>query len=400
MNQDRFEEDLIDEIMDTVRKCRSCMNCYTVCPLMESTRGLQSQGPHGIIRSIYYAIRWDELEGENKDTLRDVLYLCTTCRSCDIKCKASAAGVTLVDTIENGRKLLVEKTVGPLPEQVKSLESIATEGNPYGEPASARLNWIRELMKQKDLRCKILPDDGTADVLLYAGCTASYNERIQQVASALITIMERMGADYGILKDDRCCGSPARRIGEEGLFQELSEGNLKILSECGVKHIVTISPHCYNTFVNEYPEGMAKIKVQHYTQYLSEVLGGGEVEFRKKLGKTVTYHDPCYLGKQNQVFEEPRKLLSAIPGLTLVEMARNRQDSVCCGGGGGRMWTEVEEIHRLSEIRVSEAETTGAQLIATACPWCHIQIEDALKAIGKDSQIELRDIAEILAEAI
>lgn len=399
MSEAAFVKELEAEILDTVRRCRSCMNCYTVCPLVESTRGFQTQGPHGIIRSIYYAIRWGEMSNESSEAIRDIVYLCSTCRSCEIKCKASAAGLPLVDIIEEGRKLLVEKMIGPLPDHIKVLESIEREGNPYEEPASARLGWL-DTLRERGLHPKILPDDGTSEILLFPGCTASYNESIQETARALVSTLEAAGIDWGVLKDDRCCASPARRIGEEGLFQEISEKNLKTFKSCGVKHIVTISPHCYNTFVSEYPEDMAGIKVQHYTQFLADLLNDGKLKLEKEIKKTVTYHDPCYLGKRNEIYEEPRSVLQAVPGLSLVEMKRNRQDSLCCGGGGGRMWAEVEEIHRLGEIRLAEAEAAGADLIATACPWCHIQLEDAIKVKGMADSMQVKDIAEIVAESI
>ncbi|MBW2040322.1 MAG: (Fe-S)-binding protein, partial [Deltaproteobacteria bacterium] len=213
-------------------------------------------------------------------------------------------------------------------------------------------------------------------------------------------LLEEVGANYGILNEERCCGSPARRMGEEGLFEDLSNDNLEAFRQSDVQIIITISPHCYNTYINEYPEATNGLKIQHYTEFFSEAIERGDLVPKSKIEKVLTYHDPCYLGKKNEVYEAPRKILKSIPGVKFVEMKRNRDNSLCCGGGGGRMWIETEEINRLSETRINEALAEGAEIIATACPWCHIQLEDAVKTTGSEGKIEVKDVAELLAESI
>ncbi|MBW2040307.1 MAG: (Fe-S)-binding protein, partial [Deltaproteobacteria bacterium] len=195
MNEDHFVNELKDMIVDVARRCRNCNYCYTVCPLFESTRGFQVQGPPGILQAMRYAIRWGELEGEEKEALRDILYACTTCYSCVLKCKTSGPGVPLLDGIEGGRKLLVELMIGPMPEQIKVLESLEQEGNPYDEPASRRLDWLRDLEKEGSLSYKLLPGE-EAEVLFYVGCTPSYNESVQKVARSVIRLLEEVGANY------------------------------------------------------------------------------------------------------------------------------------------------------------------------------------------------------------
>jgi Fe-S oxidoreductase len=395
-------EKFLSGLLDTLDKCRHCMNCYSDCPLVESTRGFPSQGPYGILRSIYYGIQWDHLLGlEEKNRLREIVYTCTTCKSCDIRCKLSGAGIPIVDMIEDGRQLLVAEGVGPLENQRLALKSIRSEGNPYGLPAKDRLNWLSDFADKKNLSCKIVPDDGNVDVLLYTGCTASYDTGIQNVARCLVTLLEKMKINYGILKEEWCCGSPANRLGEENTFFEISDANIKRFNTSNAKSVVTISPHCYNTFINEYPKSMLnEVKIQHYTQFLSDMMDRGVLAPQNRIEKTVAYHDPCYLGKRNDIFEEPRRILRGIKGLKLVEMNRNRRDSLCCGGGGGRMWASVEETTRLAHIRLREAVEAGAEIIATACPWCHIQLADAITDTGNEGKLKVMDIAELVTEAL
>jgi len=399
VNEGRYVDELKELIVDVARRCRNCNYCYTVCPLFESSRGFQVQGPSGILQAIRYAIRWGELEGKEKEVLREILYACTTCYSCVLKCKASGPGVPLLDGIEGGRRLLIELMIGPMPEQIKVLESLEQEGNPYDELASRRLDWLKELERERQLSYKLLPAEGV-EVLLYVGCTPSYNEGVQRVACSVVRLLEEIGASYGILSEEKCCGSPAKRMGEEGLFEDFCNENLESFKECGIQTIITISPHCYNTFVNEYPKAINEFKIQHYTELFAELIERGALVPKSRIEKVVTYHDPCYLGKRNGVYDAPRKILGSISGVGFVEMRRNRDDSLCCGGGGGRMWIETEEINRLSETRVREALDVGAQIVAVACPWCYIQLKDAVKTTGNEGKIEVRDVAELLAETI
>ena len=399
MEQTDFIEALKTKILENCKRCRTCNFCYTTCPLYESSSGFLTRGPSGILSSIYYAISWDML-GETKKALRDILYACTTCGSCDVICKSSGPGTPAVEAIEAGRSLLVELMLGPMPEQIKVLESLQQYGNPYNEPPNKRLDWLKEMSEQSRLNYRLVPGEGPVDVLLYVGCSPSYNVDIQKIARSVVMLLESMELKYGILKEEKCCASPAKRMGEEGLFQDLSEENLKAFQATGAKTIITVSPHCYNTLTNEYPEGMKQFDVKHYTEFFQECIEDGRIVPRSHIDKTVTYHDPCYLGKKNSLYTAPRKILSAIPGLRFVEMKRNRENSLCCGGGGGRMWIDIEEVTRLSEIRLEEALAVGAQIVATACPWCYLQIEDAIKTTDNEGKIELKDISELLLSSV
>ena len=399
MNQDEFVSSWKEKILDAVSRCRNCNFCYSVCPLFESTRGFQVQGPSGILQAISYAIRWDELKGEEKETLRDILYACTTCYSCVLKCKSSSSGVPLLDAIEGGRALLVESMIGPMPGQRKVLKSLEQKGNPYEGLPSRRLDWLKGFEQGKRLSYRFIPDQ-KAEILLYVGCTPSYNPDLHGIASSVVALMEAIGVRYGILREEQCCGSPARQLGEEGLFQEFSSQNMKIFRESGVRKIITISPHCYHAFIHDYPEGIKEFEVEHYTQFFAGMIETGHLVPKRKIERVVAYHDSCYLGKRNDVYEAPRRILKHIPGVKVVEMKRQRDNGLCCGGGGGRVWIDVEEISRLSESRVREALDAGADTLSTACPWCHIQLEDGVKTAGCEGRVDVREVAELLAESL
>jgi Fe-S oxidoreductase len=232
------------------------------------------------------------------------------------------------------------------------------------------------------------------------GCAPSYDPRVQNVSTALVKIFQKANLDFGILgKKESCCGNEIRRMGEQALFKKLAKDNTALFKKFGFKRIITISPHCFNAFKNEYPD--FGIPVQHYIQVISDLIETGKLKLSKALDIPATYQDPCFLGKQNLVFDEPRKILTSIPGLNFVEMDRSRQRSLCCEGGGGRMWAEGgTEGTRNGEIRIKEAVALGAKVMATSCPFCLLTLEDATKTSGLADQILVKDIAEIVAEAL
>ncbi|MDY0222482.1 MAG: (Fe-S)-binding protein [Desulfobacterium sp.] len=398
--EEQHIEEMKKKVIEAVSKCRICMSCYADCPLYESTRGFVTQGPSGITRALYYGIRWDALDGKDGQDLRDILYACTTCGSCEVRCKKSACNIPLVEIIETGRKLLVEKMVGPMPKQIKVLESLDRNGNPYGEPAEERTQWLGSIDPQDTAKIKLVQGDLKTETLLFVGCTSSYERDLVNVPGSIVKIFNHMGVDYGILKDEKCCGDPALRLGEAGLFEEMAEKNTKVFEQAEIKRIVTISPHCMSSFSQDYPDLPNNITIQHYTEFFAEQMSAGNLKPQKSLKKKVTYHDPCYLGKHNDIYETPRQILTWIAGDSFVEMEHNREQALCCGGGGGRMFVEIEEIERLSEKRVQQALDVGAEIIATACPWCYSQIADGIKTSGNEGKILVKDIAELIAESL
>lgn len=378
------------DILDIVSKCVKCRFCFSQCPVFEVSDGWVTQGGSGITQSLYYGIKFNRID---KD-LRDIVMRCTTCRSCEIICERLMAGVSLVDAVRKGRQLLFEEEVDPIREQQKALESLETVGNPYGKPLAKRTAWAENLDIRK------LTDSSNISTLYYVGCTPSYDDRIQSVARSISKILQEAVVEFGILDNEKCSGDPALIMGEWGLFEALAEENLKRFKKLEIKTIITTSPHDYNCFLKEYPEDLKKIEVRHYTEFLSDLIDQGGINFNNTINKKVTYHDPCYLGKHNQIYDEPRNILKNIPGLELVEMQRNRENSLCCGGGGGRMWADFDEVQHLGEIRVREALDTGAEILVTACPFCLINFEDAIKVLDKEDDIVVRDISEIVFEAL
>ncbi len=319
---------------------------------------------------------------------REGIWDCTTCSACLNKCPK---GVDTVGLVTGLRQLMVED--GRIPPPIRdALKSIAVHKNPWKIGAEKRSEWA------EGLGLKNISEG--ADILYFVGCTPAYDARLQKVARAIVDILNAAGVDFGTLgNEEGCCGSEIRRMGDPWTFEYLAEENMEIFKSYGVSKVVTTSPHCYNTFKNEY-EG-ADFEVQHYTELLSSLIEEGRLRFSGKIEKIITYHDPCFLGKQNKVFDPPREILASIPGVKLVEMDRARERSLCCEGGGGRMWVESEDSEeRLAKIRVGEAMDVGAEILATACPFCLLTLEDVVKTGGLEESIEVLDIAELVRKVI
>jgi Fe-S oxidoreductase len=275
-----------------------------------------------------------------------------------------------------------------------ALESTFLHGNPWGKPREKRSDWTAGLdVTEASAERKL-------ELVYYVGCTIAYDPRLQKLAQDMVRVLQAAGVTYGILgNEESCCGNEVRRMGELGLFEELSENNIKLFRERGAGRLMTTSPHCYNVFKNEYPpfEG----EVMHYSQVIEELLAEERLKLSTELGWKVTYHDPCFLGKQNGIFDQPRAVLSRIPGVEFVELDRCRERSQCCEGGGGRMWTEdVTGQERLAEVRVRDAVELGAEVLVTACPFCLLTLEDAVKTTGDEDKIRVMDLIELVAAAV
>lgn len=319
------------------------------------------------------------------------LYECTNCGACELKCPLA---LSIADMVNYIRTELVER--GLVPSMTReALRNTFKYGNPWEKLQKDRDQWAEGL----NVKCFSNVDGN--NVLLYVGCTSSYDTRCQSVARSMVETLNKAGVDYGVLgEEERCCGDQILRMGEKGLFEMLAEQNMKLFNKYKIREIVTLSPHSYNTFKNDYPTLGSEWQVQHYSQLLSDLIEKGKLRFSNSIDKVVTYHDPCYLGRRNDVFEAPRKILESIPGLKLVEMPRNKQDSFCCGGGGGRMWIDEKSEERVSTIRAREAVSVNPDIIATACPFCLINLEDGVKTLDKEKDIMVKDIIELVNEAI
>lgn len=388
--EDTYKIEITRDIFDIVSKCVRCRFCFTECPIYEVSDGWVTQGGSGITQSLYYGLKFDKID----EDLRNILMRCTTCRSCEIICERLMAGVKLVDAIHMGRQLLFELEIPPIREQQKALEFLQKFGNPYGMQPSKRIAWAKELNLKK------LDGESDIDTLYYVGCTPSYDDRVQKVARSIARILQQAGINFGIMENEKCSGDPALQMGEHGLFEMLKEENVNKFGNAGIKAIVTTSPHDFNCFLKEYSENLKDIEIKHYTEYFSDLVEQGKITYKNEIRQKVTFQDPCYLGKHNKITEQPRKILSSIPGIELIEMQRNRENSLCCGGGGGRIWADFDEESHLAEVRVLEALETGAEVLVTACPFCLINFTDAIKVLDKENAIVAKDISEIMFEAV
>jgi Fe-S oxidoreductase len=364
--------------------CYQCGKCTGGCPVsLKSRLNIRRLMIEGIL-------------GRNLEHLSERLELwdCTTCKTCTLRCPR---GLKPMDLVIGMRGSLVEE--GHIPKTlIEAMENSYKHGNPWGKPKNKRTEWTKEL--PEDLKVKDFSQGDRAEYLYFVGCTASSDPRIQQVAKALAFNLQRAEVDFGILgNEEQCCGSEIRRMGESGLFEELVEKNVERFDNYRIERIITSCPHGFNVLKNEYPQG--KFEVLHTTQLLAKKVEEGKLSLKQEIKKVVTYHDPCFLGKQNSIFDEPRMLIKAIPGITFKELDRSRERSLCCEGGGGRMWVESssEAAERLAETRVKDAAELGAEIIATACPLCVLTLEDAVKTSGHEEKIRVMDVAELLAEA-
>jgi Fe-S oxidoreductase len=359
--------------------CYQCGKCDTVCPWNRVRKFY--------VRQIVNQAKFGVVSFEAED-----IWLCTTCRNCVQRCPR---GVEIIDVMRAVRRLLVPD--GVVPASIPSLRSVMTSfasvGNPWGQEPKDRANWASE---------QGVPEftEGM-EVLYFPCCYPSYDPRLKKVAQATANLLKKAGVNFGILgSKEMCCGESIRKAGNEALFKRLARENIKTFIESGVKKIVVASPHCFHTFKNEYPEFKVNFEVLHITQYLGQLIKEGRLKITGEYKKKVTYHDPCYLGRHNGIYDEPREILKKIPGLELNEMADARESSLCCGMGGGRIWMETAKNERFSDIRLKQAQDTGAEILATACPYCIAQFEDSRMSLADSSVIQIKDITEILQEVV
>ncbi len=375
--------EVIDEIKEAggevFKLCFQCGLCDTVCPWNR----VRTFSMRKLIREAAFGLT--EIEGED-------IWRCTTCGNCPSQCPR---GVKQIDVSVALRRVASEYEV--FPASVRSARtaraSLISEGNPLQGERKSRGEWA------KDQGVRQFSEE--MEVLYFVGCYLSYDPRMKKVARATAAILNKAGVSFGILGDrENCCGESVRKIGSEQVFKDLARENIKTFIEKGVKKIIVSSPHCYHTFKNEYPEFMVNFEVIHMSQFLLELINDGRLEITGKYEKKVTYHDPCYLGRHNNIYDEPRMVLASIPGLELVEMADSRRNSLCCGGGGGRIWMDTPKEERFSDLRLKQAEQAEAQVLATACPYCITNFEESRLNLEYDDVLEVRDITEIVQEVI
>jgi Fe-S oxidoreductase len=386
--------------------CTKCGKCHAACPATTTGYPLSprdlvldlrevAEGSMGNRAALGISPRFPE-HAQILGTIKpETLWSCMQCMACVEICPV---GIEHVPIINQMRRALVER--GEMDGQLQqTLETIYTSGNSFGEPKRKRGRWARELeFEVTDAR------KAPVDILWFVGDYASFDPRNQKVSQALARILRRAGVDFGILYDgERTAGNDVRRVGEEGLYADLAEANVATMSECRFERILSSDPHTFNTLKNEYPQFGGSWTVLHHSQLLLELLESGRLRPRKGLGYRVTYHDPCALGRYNGVYDAPRQVLAAL-GAELVEMPRNRDNSLCCGAGGGRIW--MKELKpdgqpRPSELRIDEAAELGdIDYFVVACPKDVTMYEDAIKTSGHQGELELRKLAELVWESI
>ncbi len=379
---------------DIIHRCFRCGYCKFTsdyydfnCPSYRKF-GFETYAPGG---RMWLIQAWLNGEIKNSERFQEILFSCATCANCVEHCVFTFSD-DLVNIFIAAREEMVNKGIIPPPVR-DYLKNINTSGNPYKEPANERGKWA----------------DGTSipaydghEYLFYIGCVGSYDERAKKIARTVGNVLIEAGVSLGILSNrETCDGNEVRSLGEIGLFQFLAEQNVTLFKELRVKKIITLDPHAFNTFTQDYPSLGGEFEIYHYTQVLAPLIQSKKLSLKDREAK-ITFHDPCYLGRHNGEYEAPRKILESIPGFSLIEMDQTRENALCCGGGGGNFFTDILGGGEDSpnRIRVRQALDSGAQIIAVACPQCAKMLEDAVKAEEVGHKIEVLDVAEIVVRPL
>lgn len=322
---------------------------------------------------------------------QQTIWECRTCRACMDVCPARIEHIPQMIELRRAEVMMR----GQLPQDASiALKTMERTGNPFG-PQEARKQWIEEA------QIPVVGPGEECDVLFWIGCCTTYDLCKQKVAYNVLKILQGAGLKLGVLgEDEQCCGDPARALGDENIFQTIVKSQIQTIQSRKFKYLVAHCAHCFNVFRNEYPQFGAKFKVLHHTELIAQLLKEGRIKFPVPIERTVTYHDPCYLGRYNDIYDEPRQILSAIKGLKLVEMKNNREKARCCGGGGGHYWMDIPGGERLNVTRAKEANETGADLITVGCIYCLHMLDDALKILNLDDKMTVYDISELVVVAM
>lgn len=376
-----------------VDACTECGRCQAVCPAHAAGQPLN---PKQLVLDLRAALGQQTREGARQLVgeviRRETLWSCTTCYACVYECPVL---IEHVDDIVDMRRHLALAQGDLPPSLATTLTNIERAGNPWKQSRRKRSTWTQDL----DFAVPLMREKGEADVLWWVGCAGAYDPRNQKVTRALARILHAAGVDFAILGDEeQCTGDAARRSGNEYLFQTLAQANIAALSQYKFNLILTQCPHCFNTLQHEYPQFGGQYRVVHHTQYIEQLLRDGRIRLRAGSDGAVAFHDPCYLGRYNDIYDPPRALVTAA-GKSLAGLPQARDLAMCCGGGGARVWIEDESAVRINHNRLKQLQATGANQVGVACPFCMIMLEDAAGAISAEG-LAIRDVAEIVADAL
>jgi Fe-S oxidoreductase len=369
--------------------CVECGRCQAACPAYMSGTALS---PKQIIVKLKRHMHGD-LPGPIHGELikADELWACTTCMACVQECPAF---IDIVDTIVDLRRYLT-LSEGALPSTApQSLQNIQRAGNPWGLPAGDRLAWAQ------GLDVPLMAPEREVEYLYWVGCSASYDRRNQAIARSVVKILKTAGVSFGVMQEERCHAEVGRRLGEEYLYQTVARENVEAIKQYKFRKVITHCPHCFNTIKNEFPQFGGSYEVLHHSQVIEQLIADGRIKPTKSLDATLAFHDSCYLGRYNGITEAPRNVAKAVPGLRVIELPRNRERGLCCGGGGGHMWMEVKAEKRVNLIRVEEALEAKVDLVGTGCPFCLAMIDLGRKVKGAEETLGVKDVSELVAESL
>jgi Fe-S oxidoreductase len=367
---------------ETINWCMQCGLCTNLCPWRLvpgetseefNIRHMQRLGQMG-------------MEGFEEEA---ILFACSTCSMCQTNCPR---GVKIVDNVRAMRASIVGG--GMVPSSLRpTLGSAHANGNPWTGARENRTVWQQGL--------DISPFGPETEYFLFVCCHSCYDPRSTNIARSIARLLQAAGVSFGVIgAEESCCGESMRKLGDEELFLKLAQSNIQLFNGRGVRKIITTSPHCLWTFTNEYPELGGEWGVVHYTTLLSELLREGRLPLAKSVEKKIAFHDPCYLGRHSEIYDAPRQLLSSVLRSDPVELGRARQLSLCCAGGGGRIWSEVPKGERFGELRILDAVSNGAQILTTSCPYCVNMLTDACKSLEQQETLEILELSEVLASAL
>jgi len=399
---DKINEFSWKDVMD-MYTCTECGRCTSHCPAYNTDKPLNPKQLLIELKEFYVHNTSTLTEGseEQKTAILEqplvpnvidpeILWSCTTCRACEEACPVFIEYVQKI--VDMRRNLVLMRGEFPAEAQA-TLRNIENNGNPWGIGFDERANWA------KGLGVPSLAEKPEVDVLYWVGCAGSFDDRNKKVSTAVVKILQEAKIDFAILgPEETCTGDPARRIGNEYLFQTLAKQNIETMGRYKFKTVLAQCPHCFNTIKNEYPQFGGNFEVVHHADFIERLIKEGKVKPVKSLDETLTYHDSCYLGRYNKIYESPRDVLKAIPGVEYKEVELSKNIGRCCGAGGGRMWMEERLGERVNHKRLDDLQTVQPQTIASACPFCMTMLSDATR--DKHSEVKTKDIAELVADSL